>query len=49
MQDKNGVICEYDGYLIDPKKTPKPTKTLEEIHSEREELFRKLMEKYGKK
>ncbi len=49
MVDKNGIICEYDGHVVDLSKRTKPEKTLEEIEAEEKELHRKLMEKYGKK
>ena len=49
MVDKNGIICEYDGHLIDLSEKEMPQKTLDEIKAEEDALFQRLMEKYGKK
>ena len=47
MMDKNGVICEYDGHVIDLSGKTMPQKTLEEIKAEQEALFQRLMGKYS--
>ena len=49
MVDKNGMICEYDGHLIDLNDKEMPQKTLEEIRAEEKALLQRLMKKYGKK
>ena len=48
MMDKNGVICEYDGHVIDLSGKAMTQKTLDEIKAEQEALFQRLMGKYSK-
>ena len=47
MMDKNGVICEYDGHVIDLSGKAMTQKTLDEIKAEQEALFQRLMGKYS--
>ena len=48
MMDKNGVICEDDGHVIDLSGKAMTQKTLDEIKAEQEALFQRLMGIYSK-
>ena len=43
MVDRNGNVCEYDGYAIDPEKFVPSGKTREELKAEAEALRKKLL------
>lgn len=47
MLDKNGVICEYNGYTIDPAKINPSGKTIEELEAEAEELRKQIYKRHS--